>query len=35
VSRQGTIYVGEAGWPANEQLLPKDLHPALQKFRKV
>lgn len=31
--RQGNLYVGEAGWPVNEQPLPDQLHPALQKFR--
>lgn len=35
VDGQGSIYVGEAGWPVNEQPLPEKLHPALQKFRRV
>lgn len=35
VDRQGNIYVGEAGWPTNEQPKPENLHPALQKFRKL
>jgi DNA-binding beta-propeller fold protein YncE len=35
VDREGSIYVAEAGWPINECPLPENLHPALQKFRKV
>ena len=35
VDSQGSIYVGEAGWPTNEYPLPENLHPALQKFRMV
>ncbi|MDR1263331.1 MAG: peptidyl-alpha-hydroxyglycine alpha-amidating lyase family protein [Oscillospiraceae bacterium] len=35
VDGEGSIYIGEAGWPSNEQPLPDNLHPALQKFKKV
>lgn len=35
VDQQGSIYVGEVIWPANESAPPKDLHPALQKFRRI
>ncbi|HWV99294.1 MAG TPA: alpha/beta hydrolase fold domain-containing protein [Candidatus Acidoferrum sp.] len=33
VDKEGAIYVAEVVWPANESAPPKDLHPALQKFR--
>jgi len=35
VDSEGSIYVGEAAWPANESTPPENLHPALQKFRRV
>jgi DNA-binding beta-propeller fold protein YncE len=36
VDRAGSIYVGEAGWPSQEQgPPPPGIHPALQKFRRV
>ena len=31
----GAIYVAEVIWPATESTPPKDLHPALQKFKPV
>ncbi len=34
VDREGAIYVAEVVWPANESAPPKDLHAALQKFRR-
>ena len=33
VDKDGSIYVAEVIWPANESAPPKDLHPALQTFR--
>lgn len=35
VDHEGNIYVGEAAWPANESTPPDNLHPALQKFRRI
>ena len=35
VAKDGAIYVAEVIWPANESPPPKDLHPALQKFKPV
>lgn len=35
VDGEGSIYVGEAAWPANESTPPENLHPALQKFRRM
>jgi hypothetical protein len=35
VDKDGAIYVAEVIWPANENAPPKDLHPALQKFKPV
>ncbi|GHU65770.1 hypothetical protein FACS1894184_02200 [Clostridia bacterium] len=32
VDSEGSIYVGEAGWPESEQPKPVNLHAALQKF---
>lgn len=32
VDKDGSIYVAEVIWPANESDPPKDLHPGLQKF---
>jgi DNA-binding beta-propeller fold protein YncE len=34
VDSEGSIFVAEVIWPANESPPPKDLHPALQKFRR-
>jgi len=33
VDKDGAIYVAEVIWPAKEWAPPKDLHPALQKFK--
>ena len=33
VDKDGAIYVAEVIWPAKESAPPKDLHPALQKFK--
>lgn len=35
VDNEESIYVGEVVWPANESQPPKDLHPALQKFKRI
>lgn len=35
VDKDGAIYVAEVIWPANESAPPKDLHPALQKFKRA
>jgi len=34
VDKDGAIYVAEVIWPANESAPPKELHPALQKFKR-
>jgi sugar lactone lactonase YvrE len=35
LDKEGSIYIGEVVWPANESTPPVGLHPALQKFRRI
>jgi sugar lactone lactonase YvrE len=35
LDQEGAMYVAEVIWPAQESAPPKDLHPALQKFKPV